>query len=131
MNILIVDDNLPARKLLKNWLQSFGQCDMVNNGREAVDLFAEECTEGNPYDLILLDIMMPVMDGQMALKEIRRMEREFGVPYKDEVVIIMVTAVDTAKDVGEAYTRGGCTDYITKPISKDVLLKKLKDNHLI
>ena len=131
MNILIVDDELPNLKLLRDLLKSFGHCDMAYNGREAVDLFDEGLTDGNPYDLILLDIMMPEMDGQMALIEIRHLERESGMPSAKKVVVIMMTALNTPKDIFEAYYQGKCNGYIVKPVTKDVLLKTLEDNKLI
>ena len=75
------------------------------------------------------DIMMPGIDGQKALSEIRRIERERHVAK--EAVIIMVTAEDEPQDVLKAFYRGGCDDYLIKPIKQEDLLKKLREYNLI
>ncbi len=131
MNILIVDDLLNNRKFLRDLMKPYGHCDMVSNGIEAVEIFEAELTDGNPYDLILLDIMMPKMNGQQALKEIRRIESERGVAPEDETVIIMVTAVDMPQNILESFYQGRCTDYLVKPFTQKALLDKLKDYGLI
>ncbi len=69
--------------------------------------------------------MMPVMDGKEALKEIRKIEKDRGIGGSDMVKVLMTTALDGAKDIMDAFMRGSCEGYITKPIS----LEKL-DNYL-
>jgi len=71
------------------------------------------------------------LSGQKALKEIRNIEKAAGVTPREEAVIIMVSALNTPKDVMTAFRHGGCTDYLTKPITKDALLAKLKDYNVI
>lgn len=132
MNILIVDDVLENRKLLGEILESFGECDLVENGQSALELFAGMLSEeGHSYDLVLLDIAMPVMDGQEALKSMRQIEADHVIPEEEQSVIIMVTAVDATNEVNEAFQEGGCTDYINKPISQGKLLSKLSEHKLI
>ncbi|MGN7612939.1 response regulator [Magnetococcales bacterium HHB-1] len=131
LRILVADDELNNRLLLKKYLEDLGDIDLVVDGLEAVEVFQLELEEGIPYDLILLDIMMPEMNGQEALKEIRRIEKEHPSQTLRETAIIMVTALDSAKDVIEAYYRGGCTDYLTKPITRSALFEKLRNNGLI
>ncbi|MEO5355588.1 MAG: response regulator, partial [Magnetococcus sp. XQGC-1] len=63
MKILVVDDMVENRMLLSGFLSEFGQCDMAVNGVEAVELVEAALAEEMPYNLILLDIMMPKMDG--------------------------------------------------------------------
>jgi two-component system chemotaxis response regulator CheY len=106
-------------------MEPYGDCDIVVDGVETVEVCEMAIKEGAPYDLILLDIMMPEMDGQEALKRIRTLEKEHLVPTQDEAVVIMVTALDSPRDVIEAYYRGGCSDYVTKPITQEGLLKKI------
>lgn len=131
MNILIVDDLLNNRKFLRDIVRPHGHCDMVSNGLEAVEIFEAELTDGNPYDLVLLDIMMPKMNGQDALKEMRRIESERGVPPEEEAVVIMVTAVDMPQNIIESFYLGRCTDYIVKPFTRKILLDKMKAYGLI
>ncbi|MEI6415153.1 MAG: response regulator, partial [Pseudomonadota bacterium] len=66
MKILIADDEFPNRKLLRDYLKSYGHCDMVANGKAALELFTADLEDGDPYDVVFLDIMMPEMDGQKA-----------------------------------------------------------------
>ena len=85
----------------------------------------------DPYDLVLLDIMMPGMDGQEVLRKLRAIEKESGVSGKDESVIIMVTAISCPRNVLEAFFKGGCTDYIEKPVLRETLFGKLKEYKLL
>ena len=128
MKILIVEDNLINRFVLHKMLLNYGECDIAVNGKEAVDAYVIAFEEGEPYDIIFLDIMMPEMDGKEALKLIRKKEKESLVPAKEETKIIMVTALDTPKEVVDAYYHGGCTSYLVKPIDKkkiDSVIKEL------
>jgi two-component system chemotaxis response regulator CheY len=129
MNVLIADDLLNNRKLLVDILKPYGQCDTVSDGQEAVEAFEEGLDDGNPYALVLLDIMMPRLNGQQTLEKMRRIEREQQV--SKEAIIIMVTAVDAHQNVLKAFYQGGCDDYIVKPIKKDDLVKKLIDFNLV
>ncbi|MBF0624331.1 MAG: response regulator [Magnetococcales bacterium] len=131
MKTLIVDDLFENRKLLRAILQPFGQCDMVANGREALDFFEMGLLDGDPFDLVLLDIMMPGMDGQEVLKRMRALEREHWVHGRRDSVIIMVTALGSPRQVTDAFFKGCCTDYVTKPVTRTVLLDKLREYGLI
>ncbi|MBF0142466.1 MAG: response regulator [Magnetococcales bacterium] len=131
MKVLIADDELANRLLLRDILRSMATCDMVTDGEEAVEIFRTDTMRGAPYDLVLLDIMMPRMDGQQALREIRKAEREAEVPPGQECVVIMVTALDSPKDVVEAFYQGGCTDYLIKPFTRRSLLAKMEKHGLL
>lgn len=71
MKALIADDDYATQIILKDILSEFFDCDLVENGIEAVQAFEVATADGTPYDLICLDIMMPIMTGQEALGEIR------------------------------------------------------------
>ena len=131
MKVLIVDDILENRRLLGGILSPFGQCDMAGNGVEAVELVEAALAEERPYNLILLDIMMPKMDGLAALQVIRTKEQEYGVMGTKESVIIMVTADNSPDAVTQAFFKGYCTDFLAKPITRQVMLDKLKEYKLI
>ena len=134
MKTLIVDDEGANRELLKYILQPYGECIKAEDGVEGVALFKTHLDSGKPFDLVLLDIMMPNMDGQEALLKIRRMEKEvYGISLnsKDYSFIIMQTALDDPKHLVNAYFKGKCNGYITKPITREVLLEKLKKHNLI
>ncbi|HKK00786.1 MAG TPA: response regulator [Desulfuromonadales bacterium] len=127
MRILIAEDDFTSRVLMQKLLIPYGECDVVVDGEEALEAFSLALEEGEPYRLVCLDIMMPKMDGQQALKAIRQVEHERGVSPRNEVRIIMTTALDSPKEVVEAYYRGGCTGYLVKPIEKAKLQELLTD----
>lgn len=126
MKILIVEDDFMVRRILKEILSPYGDCDVAIDGQEAVQAFRMAWEDNKPYDLICLDIMMPVMDGQESLKVIRKEEVEMGVPPSEEAKIIMITALDDQKSIFEAYYKGGATSYIVKPVVKEKLLEEIR-----
>jgi len=127
MKFLIVEDDITSRKVMKKLLKPHGESDIVVNGKEAIDAFSMAVEDKNPYDMIFMDIMMPEMDGQLALKKIRKQEGELNILPRNEVPIIMTTALNSPRDVMEAYYRGGCSDYMVKPIDKDRLQSVMKE----
>ena len=112
-------------------LRPYGDCDLAADGLEAVAGFEAEFMEENPYHLVLLDIMMPKMDGQEALQKIRTFERKQRVSVREEAVIMMVTAMVSSQTQTNAYQYGGCSDYIIKPVKPKLLLDKLRKHRLI
>ena len=75
---------------------------------EAVDAFLMALEDGEPYDLVCLDIMMPVMDGYQALMGIRNLEKQNDIPKEKEVKVIMTTALNEEQNVKMAFELG-CT----------------------
>ena len=130
MKTLIVDDDFTSRLLLQECLKSYGPCHLAVNGKEAVEAVRTAQEEVEPFDLICLDIMMPEMDGQAALKEIRRMETAAGVAAADHAKIVMTTALADRVNVVEA-VRGKSDCFLTKPIQKVKLLEALRKLALI
>ena len=122
MRILIAEDDFASRKAILKFLSAYGECDVTVDGMEAIDAFMMALEEDNPYDLICLDVMMPIMDGYQALKNIRDIEREHNVDPADQARVIMTTALNEEKNVKKAFELG-CTVYCAKPID----LEKLKD----
>ncbi|MGE5683360.1 MAG: response regulator [Bacillota bacterium] len=131
MKALIVEDDFISRLILQKILSPYGVCDIAVNGKEAITAFTYALDNGDPYDLICLDIMMPEMDGRDALKVIRDKESQINLPPNKEVKIIMTTALDDAHEVIDAFYKGGCTSYLVKPIEKRKLTGLLKDYGLI
>lgn len=131
MRILIVEDEFVSRRVLKEYLLPYGDCDVVVDGEEAIEAFRLAWDEGNPYNLICLDIMMPNMDGQEALKKMREIETEYCVKGPNEAKIIMVTALDDPKSVVEAFYKGGATSYIVKPLDRAKLIQEIRSFGLI
>lgn len=126
MRILIVDDDFDSRRLLQKILYPHGYCDVAVDGEEAVEAFRRARSEGEPYDLICLDIIMPNMDGQEALREIRDIEKEEGIAGADAVKVIMVSALDDSKELHDAFFLGEATSYLVKPIRKKTLVDEMR-----
>ncbi|PLX48878.1 MAG: response regulator [Desulfobulbaceae bacterium] len=132
MKVLIVEDEQIAQELLKGFLEAYDAVwQVAANGVQGVAAFKEALAGGEPFDLILLDIMMPQMDGQQALREIRHFEAEQGIGGTDMVKIAMVTALSDAKSVMEALVKGSCEAYLTKPVYPQQLHRVLVDFGLV
>ncbi|MCP4746289.1 MAG: response regulator [Desulfobacteraceae bacterium] len=126
MRALVVEDDFVSRKLLQKLLSAYGECDIAVDGQEAVKAFKLAIKESNPYDLICMDIMMPNLDGQGALVQIRQIEKQSGYGEDKEVKVIMTTAVDDKKQVIDAFYKGGASSYFVKPIEPDKLIQELQ-----
>lgn len=130
MKILLAEDDFVTRKFMTGFLSKYGECDVTVDGMEAVDAFMMALEEDKPYDLICLDVMMPVMDGYQALKSIRKIEKEHGISEDDMAKIIMTTALNEEKNVKKAFELG-CTVYCAKPIDMAKLKSTLEMLELI
>ncbi len=126
MRILIVDDDFITRKSLIKMLQAYGDCDEATNGQEAVDSFNMAWEESRPYDLVLLDIMMPSLDGQDALQQIREFESSRGIMGFGEAKVIMVSALDDPRNVVQAFYAGGASSYLIKPVQAQKLYEEME-----
>ncbi len=131
MRTLIVEDDFISPKILQKYLSTYGECHIAVNGQEAIEAFKRAWEESNPYDLICMDIMMPELDGQDALRQIRQSEKDRGIKSVNETKVIMTSALDDPKDVVEAFYKGGASSYIVKPIDRDQFFKELKNLGLI
>lgn len=114
--ILIVDDNAGNRLLLQYNLEGYFEIDFAGNGLSALDKFTQ-----NRYDLILMDIHMPDMDGIEATKRIREME--IG---QNRTPIFAVTS-NMFREQREKCLEAGMDDYIVKPIHAKALVERI--NH--
>ena len=112
------------------FLSKYGECDVTVDGMEAVDAFMMALEDDEPYDLICLDIMMPVMDGYQALVGIRNLEKQRNIPEDKAVKVIMTTALNEEKNVKMAFELG-CTIYSGKPIDQGRFEQALKKLDLI
>lgn len=130
MRILVVEDDMNSSKLMVHFLRRFGTCDTAADGVEAVAAVMEAYKTGSPYDLLILDIMMPNLGGMETLKAIRTYEEGSGIPYDDHVKAIMVSALSGDTIRTEAYQKG-CTAYIRKPIDFHQLERVIRDELLL
>lgn len=112
--ILVVDDSSVNNFLLENVLEEKGyQLQVAYNGKEAMDFIHQD-----PPDLILLDIMMPGIDGFEILEKLNRDDSKSKIP------VIMVTSKNEETDKERAF-KSGAVEYIVKPIDIEELLDKV------
>ncbi|AYO16736.1 response regulator [Vibrio owensii] len=114
--ILIAEDNLMNQKIASFFLDKAGYDYLIaSNGQEAL----EAITTGEQFDAILMDCMMPVMDGLTATKEIRRWEKEVG---SDKITIIALTASVLEEDIQNCFA-AGMDAYLPKPYKSNQLFE--------
>jgi CheY-like chemotaxis protein len=117
LRILVAEDSADNRLLVKAYLKGSPHgCTFVEDGKSAVEYFA-----GGGFDLILMDIQMPVMDGLAAAREIRRVEQARGY---GRIPILALTAHASHRDIEKA-RMAGCDLHLSKPISRQRLLDAL------
>lgn len=131
MKALIVDDDFYSRNMIHEILRPVAQCDIAVNGEEAIEAFRRGIMSGEAYDLICLDLLMPELDGQQALREIRAIEQEFDVAPQDEAKVVVTTMLDDEKETHDAFFLGGATSYLVKPIDEEKLMNEVKSLGLI
>ena len=110
--VLLVEDEARIRDIVQDYFAAHGlDCDLARDGEEALDLLRD-----HDYDAILLDVLMPRLDGFQVCAAVRR---------KSQVPILFLTALGSEADVLRGYALG-CDDYVTKPFSLAVLLAKTR-----
>ncbi len=111
--ILLVEDTFEIQQLVKAYLEDYGvDIDIANNGKEGV-----EAALNNQYDMVLMDIQMPIMNGSQAIKELRSND------YKIPVVALTADALTEHK---REYLEIGFNDTLTKPININELVNSIK-----
>jgi two-component system chemotaxis response regulator CheY len=130
MKILIIDDNLTNRLILKAMLLPYGDIILATNGSEGIAAFNEALDSGVPYDLICLDIMMPEIDGIETLRRVREIENRSGIIGLSGVKVIMITALSDSTNIKISF-REQCEAYIVKPVKLEILIKRIKQLGLI
>ena len=118
MHVLVVEDNVMNQMIMKKLLASseFLSIQIANNGEEALAQMQEK-----RFDLILMDLQMPVMDGYETTEAIRG--GALGEAYR-QIPIIAVTA-DAMQETKQRVFKIGMNDYLTKPVRKDLLLERI------
>jgi len=125
LKIMIVEDDFASSLIVDCYLSKYGDCFVAGNGTEAVEAFRNALDEGEPYDLVCLDIMMPEMNGHLVLEEIGRIEAERQISDSNCVTVIMTTAIDDSEDMIKTF-KEGCKAYIVKPITFEKLIAEMR-----
>ena len=124
MRILIVEDDQASMLVLSTYLTQFGTVSTSPDGEAGVEAFRTALAEGNPFQLVCLDIMMPKLGGQAALKQVRAIEKDFSIPAAKQVKVIMTTALGDRENLLEALPQ--CDAYLQKPVDRAQLLFYIK-----
>jgi two-component system sensor histidine kinase/response regulator len=118
LNLLLVEDSADNRLIIQAYFKrASDHIDIAENGAIAVEKF-----KSGKYDLVLMDVQMPVMDGYAATREIRKWEQEQG---RKQTPIIALTAHAMKEDVQKSLD-AGCTDHLTKPIKRATLMEAVQ-----
>jgi two-component system chemotaxis response regulator CheY len=124
MRLLVVDDNPKNAKLLEAILTPYGECESVESGKAAILAFEKAWNDWRPFSFIFLDIMMPEMDGEQVLANIRETEQNKNINDLHRAKIIMVSAHSDEASFNRCI-QSGCDDFIVKPFNKEIIIKKL------
>jgi two-component system chemotaxis response regulator CheY len=107
-------------------LHPYAFCDVAVNGEEAVMAFQKAMEEKRPYSLVFMDLLMPVIDGPKALREIREIERDFGVDKASQARVIITSVLEDAEDTHNAMYLGEATSFLQKPVDEKSVLSELR-----
>jgi len=122
---LIVDDSRYQRHLITQALSGLFEVEEAADGKEAVAMFAAARAAGRAFDLVVMDILMPVMDGHEALAEIRKLEQAAGVAEESRTPAVMLSSLDDPANMLRAQFDSGAQAYVTKPFQPRTLLEAL------
>ncbi|MBN2166672.1 MAG: response regulator [Marinilabiliaceae bacterium] len=122
LNVLLVEDNVLNQKLIFLNLKRFNyNIDIANNGKEALDK-----VKYNRYDLIIMDLMMPVMDGLEASVKIREFEK--GLNRHTKIIGLTANTFDADREKCLAH---GMDEYMSKPFDLDTFMKIIENLEII
>ncbi|MBI9079752.1 MAG: response regulator [Pseudodesulfovibrio sp.] len=131
MRFLIVDDDESIHLYLQAVLAPFAQCDSAMSGELGVDLFNEAHAEGLLYDVVMMDILMPGMDGHQTAEILRAKEKEFGINEYHQFKLVMITSLVDDVNVSKAFFKTHASCYIVKPLDKEKIIDELRQNLII
>ena len=122
--ILIMEDDPVSGLLIQRYLDSYGECNLVTDGKKAIEAFEQAIGTEERYHLIILDIMVPEINGKDVLKKIRELEMEKRIPEQGRTKVIMTTALSDSGNVIDSF-KYKCDAYLIKPIDKKKLLREI------
>uniref|UniRef100_I2PYA6 Response regulator containing CheY-like receiver domain and AraC-type DNA-binding domain n=1 Tax=Desulfovibrio sp. U5L TaxID=596152 RepID=I2PYA6_9BACT len=125
MRALIVDDDFYSRSFLEYILHPYARCDVAVNGEDAVMVFKRALEAGEPYALVFMDLLMPVIDGPRALNEIREIEKDFGLDADGRCKIVITSVLEDGEETHNAMYLGGATSFLQKPVDEKSILAEL------
>jgi CheY-like chemotaxis protein len=113
-NVLVAEDSTDSQKLIAFYLRKLGlESTLASDGKKAIDAAVQAVQIGNPFDMILMDMQMPELDGYEATRQLR------AQGYKGAIVALTGNALSGDR---EKCLEAGCNDYLTKPIEREVFI---------
>lgn len=125
MKILVAEDDFLSRKIVFRALQELGECDLACNGAEAWAAFRAAHQQKEPYGLVMLDIMMPELEGVEVLGRMRAFEESMGLFGTSRARIVMATAHFDTASVMNSFN-GQCDGFIKKPYTPHSIRNHLR-----
>jgi CheY-like chemotaxis protein len=123
ISILVAEDAADNRLLLEHYLRDEPvKLRIAHNGQEALDAVQQ----GEQFDLILMDIDMPVMDGYAATRRIRAWQQSLGLQSQGLAAPIIAVSADAMREAVRASMDAGCVAHLAKPMDKETLLKTIR-----
>lgn len=127
MKSLVVDDDVTCGAIYQLMLSKFGECDIASTGLAAISAFTAALDKEQPYNLMLIDIMMPDISGYDVLQSVRLIEKERGISFPFNTKIILTTALDDEENQKIARALNIESEaYVVKASYPDALVDKLE-----
>lgn len=128
---LVVEDEGMSRLMLKEFLAEYAPCDAAENGKEGLRLFEQALSDGEPYSLICIDLVMPEMNGLALIRKIKELEKIQHLTSEYCAKIFVITSSDSTWDKADLLLDNLCDDYIVKPFDSNALQVSLRRYGLI
>ncbi|MGE5790582.1 MAG: response regulator [Syntrophaceae bacterium] len=130
LRILVLEDDASTCRLMQIFLDQIGECRIVSGGRTALDSFQSALDQGKPFDLLLLDIMVPEINGIDVLKKVRMIERSRGIHDRNRAKVIITSSLSDARNMEQA--RSAESDgYLVKPVNRAKLFSTIRTMGLL
>lgn len=123
MRILVADDSITDRMVMRKILQDHGDVTLAEDGQAALDMVKAGLESGAPYDLLMLDILMPNMDGHEVLRAIRALEEERQLEPGNRLKVIMATSLAEREHMLKHFD--AWDGYIVKPVHREDIQENL------
>jgi CheY-like chemotaxis protein len=125
MRILIVDDDQICRMSQKEQLEIYGECHAVGNGAAALRMYVDAALGRKPFDVIFMDLQMPVMGGLTSIESIREYEAQHPQHVPQPAKVVVVTSVEELKDLANDFHRNDVVACMKKPLRSKALKRTM------
>lgn len=128
MKTLIIEDDYSANTMFVRFLENYGECDGFTTGYDGMQAYQNALNSGQPYDLIIIDIILPDMNGYTVMESIRDEESARSIPINERSKIILTTSLDDEENRKlKEKLKIGQEAYYVKNFALDGLKEKLAE----